>query len=128
MDTNPGAFGSFLQKKRIESKITLRNLAEQIDFSAPYISDVEKGHRNPPSLGKLNQIADILQLSNEDRNTMFDLAGQARDSVAPDICEYIMSRNYVVTALRTARDLDAGEDEWKWFIEELLKRKKRKKG
>lgn len=32
-------------------------------------------------------------------------------------------RDYVSAALRTARDLDAGEEEWQRFVEELRKRK-----
>ncbi len=36
---------------------------------------MEKGRRNPPDLAKLEQIAEILNLSDEDKVTMFDLAG-----------------------------------------------------
>ena len=123
MEANTTTFGGFLQRKREESKITLRKLAEMLNFSAPFLSDVEKGRRNPPDLAKLEQIAEILSLSTEDKQTMFDLAGKKRESVAPDLPEYIMSRGYVAAALRTARDLDAGEEEWQRFVEELQKRK-----
>ena len=123
METNTTTFGEFLQRKREESKITLRKFAEMLNFSAPFLSDVEKGRRNPPDLAKLEQIAKILNLSVEDKQTMFDLAGKKRDSVAPDLPEYIMSRGYVAAALRTARDLDAGEEEWQRFIQELQERK-----
>ena len=123
METNTTTFGEFLQRKREESKITLRKLAERLGLSAPFLSDVEKGRRNPPDLAKLEQIADILSLSTEDKQTMFDLAGKKRESVAPDLPEYIMSRQYVAAALRTARDLDAGEEEWQRFIQELQERK-----
>lgn len=123
METNPTTFGEFLQRKREESKITLRELAKRLSFSAPFLSDVEKGRRNPPDLAKLEQIADILSLSTADKQTMFDLAGKKRESVAPDLPEYIMSRGYVAAALRTARDLDAGEEEWQRFIDELQERK-----
>lgn len=54
---------------------------------------------------------------------MLDLAGKKRNAVAPDLPEYIMQRDYVSAALRTARDLDAGEEEWQRFVEELKKRK-----
>ena len=54
---------------------------------------------------------------------MLDLAGKKRNAVAPDLPEYIMERDYVSAALRTARDLDAGEEEWNQFVEELRKRK-----
>ncbi len=124
MENKPTTFGEFLQRKREESNITLRKLAELLYFSAPFLSDVEKGRRNPPELSKLEQIADILHLSAEDRATMFDLAGKKRDSVAPDLPDYIMNRGYVAMALRTARDLDAGEKEWQQFVKELQKRER----
>ena len=119
----PANFGEFLQRKREEKQITLRKMAELLGFSAPFLSDVEKDRRNPPELAKLEQIADILGLSYEDKETMYNLAGKKRDSVAPDLPEYIMSRDYVAAALRTARDLDAGEEEWLRFVEELKQRK-----
>ena len=53
METNTTTFGGFLRRKREESKITLRKLAVELDCSAPYLSDVEKGHRNPPELSRL---------------------------------------------------------------------------
>ena len=119
----PANFGEFLQRKREEKQITLRKMADLLGFSAPFLSDVEKDRRNPPELAKLEQIADILGLSYEDKETMYNLAGKKRDSVAPDLPEYIMSRDYVAAALRTARDLDAGEEEWLRFVEELKQRK-----
>ena len=119
----PANFGEFLQRKREEKQITLRKMAELLGFSAPFLSDVEKDRRNPPELAKLEQIADILGLSYEEKEIMYNLAGKKRDSVAPDLPEYIMSRDYVAAALRTARDLDAGEEEWLRFVEELKQRK-----
>ena len=51
------------------------------------------------------------------------LAGAApakiAETVAPDLVEYIMERDYVSSALRAARDYDAGEEEWRKFIEDL---------
>lgn len=121
--TAPANFGEFLQRKREEKQITLRKMADLLGFSAPFLSDVEKDRRNPPELAKLEQIANILGLSYEEKETMYNLAGKKRDSVAPDLPEYIMSRDYVAAALRTARDLDAGEEEWLRFVEELRQRK-----
>ena len=66
---------------------------------------------------------DIKKLTKEEKNEMLNLAGKKRKAVAPDLPEYIMQRDYVSAALRTARDLDAGEEEWKHFVEELKKRK-----
>lgn len=125
METNQYTnFGEFLQKKREEKMITLRKMAETLGFSPAFMSDVEKGRRNPPEMDKLEQISRILCLSEEDKALMLDLAGKMRNSVAPDLPNYIMERDYVSAALRTARDLDASEEEWKKFVEELKNRKR----
>ena len=123
MNTQYQNFGEFLQKKREERQITLRGMAEKLKMSAPYLSDIEKGRRNPPEMDKLQLIAQILGLTEEENAIMLDLAGKMRNTVAPDLPEYIMERDYVSAALRTARDLDASEADWLKFVEELKNRK-----
>ena len=98
-------------------------MAERIGISAPYLSDIEKDRRNPPEMDKLELISQVLLLSEDEKSIMLDLAGRKRNSVAPDLPSYIMERDYVSAALRTARDLDAGEEEWMKFVAELKKRK-----
>ncbi|WP_286161268.1 helix-turn-helix transcriptional regulator [Clostridium sp. KNHs214] len=116
-------FGDFITQKREEKQITLREMAKKLGITPPYLSDVEKDRRNPFDLEKLEILANILMLSEEDKTIMLDLAGKKRNEVAPDLPEYIMERDYVSAALRTARDLDAGEEEWLEFVKELKKRK-----
>lgn len=123
MNMNNQNFGEFLQTKREQQKITLRQLAEKLDLSAPFLSDVEKGRRNSLDMDRLVMLRQILNLSDEEYETMLNLAGKQRKTVAPDLPEYIMERDYVSAALRTARDLDAGEAEWQRFVEELKSRK-----
>ena len=123
MNMNNQNFGEFLQTKREQQKITLRQLAEKLDLSAPFLRDVEKGRRNSLDMDRLVMLRQILNLSDEEYETMLNLAGKQRKTVAPDLPEYIMERDYVSAALRTARDLDAGEAEWQRFVEELKNRK-----
>ena len=123
MDNSFKNFGEFIANKREEKEMTLRDMAKKLDISAPYLSDVEKDRRNPFDLEKLEQLSNILLLSEEERTIMFDLAGEKRDEVAPDLPNYIKKRDYVSAALRTARDLDAREEEWLKFVEELKRRK-----
>lgn len=120
---NEHNFGEFLQNKREDKGITLRRMAEMLGVSAPFLSDVEKGRRNSLDMDKLTLLKQILVLSDDEYQTMLNLAGKQRNTVAPDLPEYIMDRDYVSAALRTARDLDAGEAEWQRFVEELRKRK-----
>ena len=60
-------------------------------------------------------------------NRMFDLAGQKRREVPPDLMDYVMKRPYIITALRRARDAGAGEEEWMKIIADLERRAKWRK-
>ena len=117
------SFGEFLTRLREAKDVTLRELARKIGVSAPFLSDVEKKRRAPLTAERLEKVAIALGLSEAEKTEMYDLAGKQRNTIAPDLPEYIMEREYVSAALRTARDLDAGEAEWRDFIEKLKKGK-----
>lgn len=121
---NATNFGEFIAQKRVQMGITLRDMASRLRVTAPYLSDVEKDRRNPFDMDKLTQLASILALTPEENTQMLDLAGKKRNSVAPDLPGYIMERDYVSAALRTARDLNAGEEEWLRFVEALKNERK----
>jgi len=74
MDTQYTNFGDFLHNRRIECKITYRELAKILDVSAPYVSDIEKGRRNAPAIDKLEKLIDIFSLSEEETAILYDLA------------------------------------------------------
>ena len=117
-------FGEFLARKRQEKKIPLRKLALQLDISAPFLCDVEKGRKAPFSNERIELVARILNMSEEDKTVMMDLAGQWKKTmIAPDLPEYINEHDYVKAALRTARDVGAGAEEWQRFIDDLKRRK-----
>lgn len=116
-------FGEFLKDKRLKAHLTLRAFADKLEISAPYVTDVEKDRRNPFNNDLLEKVATVLHLTDEERTEMYDLAGEKRNEIAPDIPDYIMQRGYVSAALRTARDLDADEADWQRFVDELKKRK-----
>ena len=116
-------FGDFIKDKRLRAHLTVREFAKRLDKSAPYITDVEKDRRNPFANEDLEKVAAVLDLTDEERTEMYDLAGEKRNEIAPDIPDYIMQRDYVSAALRTARDLDADEADWQRFVDELKKRK-----
>lgn len=115
-------FGEFLTAKREERDLTLREMARQMGVSAPFLSDVEKNRSAPLTKERLDKVAEILHFDTDEKTAMYDLVGRQRNIVAPDLPEYIIGRDYVAAALRTARDLNAGEAEWLRFVEELKKR------
>ena len=123
MNENGGTFAQYITEIREREKITLRQMAEKLGVSAAYYSDVEKGRRNPLSLEKLELFASFTSMTDEERTRMFDLAGKGRSEVAPDLPDYIMSRDYVSAALRTARELGADQSDWEEMVAALKKRK-----
>ena len=121
MNNHELTFGDFISQKRKDLRITLKDMADRLNISSPYLSDVEKGKRDSFDLERLNQIAKILNLDEEESSLMMDLAGKQRNTVAPDLLEYILKTKGVSVAFRKARDLDVKEEEWIKFIEEIEK-------
>jgi len=119
------SFGSYLREKRLEKGITMRTVCEALKVSLPYMSDVENDRRNPLDKDKLDQLMGILCLSREEQQELYDLAGRGRDTVSPDLQEYIMDTDAVRIALRTARDADISADEWLRFAEMIQKKHRR---
>lgn len=115
-----GNFGKFIEKKRKEKSITLRGLASMLSIAPAYMSDIEKGHRYPPDKEKLEAMAKILELSEEEKNDMYDLAaGEKENTVSLDLSEYIMKNDKVRVALRMARDNNLGNETWQKLIDIL---------
>lgn len=119
-------FGDFVREKRLEKGINLRKLAEELDIAPAYMSDLENNHRYPPEKEKLYKIAEVLQLSEEETNTLFDLAGgNKKNPVSPDLTDYIMEQDKSRVALRIARDKGFGEKEWEKVIQMLEEQENR---
>jgi transcriptional regulator with XRE-family HTH domain len=117
-----GEFGKFIETKRKALNKTLRGLAADLDIAPAYMSDIEKGHRYPPDKEKLEKMAELLNLSEEEKNKMFDLAaGEKDNSVSPDLPEYIMGTEKARVALRMARDNGATDATWQKIIDMLEK-------
>ena len=116
MDGN-NAFGEFVREKRLTANINLRKLAEILDIAPAYMSDIENGHRYPPEKEKIYKISEALHLTPDETDKLFDLAaGNKKNSVSPDIADYIMEQDKSRVALRIARDTGAGEKEWEKII------------
>ncbi|WP_028830084.1 helix-turn-helix domain-containing protein [Proteocatella sphenisci] len=123
---NPDKFGDFVTEKRKDKDLSLRKMAEMLELSPAYWSDIEKGRRNPPGLSKLMEIATLLGLSQEETDYMIDIASQDRDEIPMDLPEYIKESNLARIALRKARKKneeegksDVTEKAWRDFIKTL---------
>lgn len=103
--------------------MTMKDVANRLDLSVSYLSDIEKGRRNPLELDKLQELSKILSLTQEEENQMMDLAGKERNEVSPDLSNYVVKNQVVTDALRTAKNVDISEQEWFDFIEKILNKK-----
>lgn len=120
-----GEFGAFIARKRIEKDVKLKPIAEKLGVSVTYLSDIIKGRRNPPDMDGLVALADALDLCEEERNEMYDLAGKERNQVSPDLPDYIMGEDIPTArvALRRARKNNLGDDFWQ-EVNKIIDRRK----
>lgn len=118
-------FGQFIEKKRKECDRhpSLRQTAKEIGVSPQFYSEVEKGKRSAFKTERLEKLKQFLRLSEDDANIMYRKAAESRSKgdipVPQDLPEYIVERDYVMAALRVAKDLNAGEEEWLRFVQQL---------
>ncbi|RYB94606.1 XRE family transcriptional regulator [Nocardioides oleivorans] len=59
-----GELGDYLKEQRLAAKLSLRQLADQVGVSNPYLSQIERGLRKP-SAEVLQQLARALRVSAE---------------------------------------------------------------
>ena len=72
-------------------------------MSAPFISDVGKNRRAPLTEERLVTLVVVLNLNKAEKAEMYDIVGQQKGLLAPDLNPYVNNRPYVSAALRTAR-------------------------
>lgn len=113
-------FGDFLIAKRTEREMSARQLAIKLDFSAVYICDIEKNRRPVPD-EILEKLPLLLHLNEAETEEMYDLAARSRHTVSADLPEYIMEKDIVRAALRTAKKHNVTDKQWEDFIRRITK-------
>ena len=121
-------FGTFVRSRRQEIGISLRTLAAKLEISPVYMSNIENDRRGAPSRPHLERLEQVLQLNRTETEEMLDLAAKSKsDRVSADLPDYIMDREIVRAALRTAKEVDATDQEWQEFIDRITRRVKTSK-
>ena len=122
-------FGAFLTQKRKERDISLRGFARLVGISAEYICNIEKCRRPAPAPDVLKRITAVLTLSKEEEAEMYDLASSSKNTenaVPEDLTGFLNENHVILTALRTAKDVDATDEEWQAFMRMLHENRKKK--
>ena len=116
-------FGSYVREKRMARGLSLRGLAAKLEVSPVYMSNMENDRRPAPAKEKLDHLIEILSLRQEDVERLLDLSARSSTrQVSADLPEYIMERDIVRAALRTAKEVDATDEEWQEFINRITQR------
>ena len=115
-------FGSFVREKRQSIGLSLRTLAAKLDLSPVYLSNIENDRRPAPTHAYLERLEKV------ETEQMLDLAAKSQNNrVSADLPDYIMDREIVRAALRTAKEADATDQEWQEFIDRITQRAKKSK-
>lgn len=91
-------FGVRLRELREGSRKRLKDLADALDCSVVYISDVELGRRNPPSAERIKKIASFLEIKPTE---LLNLADNERKRIELDLND--SKPKHVKAALLLAR-------------------------
>ena len=108
-------FGSYIRKLRKKNDIGQRELAKKIGVAPSYMNDIEKNKRMAPKTELIKKLSTILKA---DLDLLYDLAGNSKKTVAPDIVDYIENNPNVISLLRAAKSSKLNNDE----IEQLKKK------
>ena len=116
-------FGGFVRQRRMALGFSLRGLAARLELSPVYMSNIETDRRPAPTQEHLDKLTVELKLDKEDAVRLLDLAARSQNQrVSADLPDYIMERDIVRAALRTAKEVDATDEEWQEFIDRITKR------
>ena len=112
-------FGPFIRKIRLDLKIGQRELAQKVGIAPSYLNDIEKEKRAAPKIEIIRKISNILNVNND---TLNDLAGISKKSLAPDIREFIEKNPNVVSLIRSIKKNEMGQNQIK-KIEDSINKK-----
>jgi choline kinase/DNA-binding XRE family transcriptional regulator len=113
-----GTFGSYIRKLRIDNNIGQRELAKKINVAPSYLNDMEKNKRAAPKNELIKKLSIILKA---DLELLYDLAGNSKKTVAPDIEDYIKNNPYIISLLRAVKESKISNDEIKQLEKKISK-------
>ena len=112
-------FGQFISEQKCKHSLQSKELAEMLNISMGYLSQLEHGKRVCPDQKLMEKMIEVFNLNEEERCIIYDLYEKASGKLSPDIVEYVQSKNIVKKALRAAKALNATDNDWEMFIDAI---------
>jgi len=98
-------FGSYIRKIRENSSLSLKEVSDKLSWSVVYLSDIERGRRNPPNKEKMKELSEILGVP---YNELLDYANKEKDHIELETVN--KSENVTDLAYALARSWDKIDD------------------
>lgn len=119
-------FGTYLKSLREKYNHSVRGLAEKSDISFSHLSNIENGRRKIPPYEKIIHISNVLGISLSEKQQLLKLAELSKErsnGIPNNISDYMIENEKSIEAVKTARMLGYGNDQWKEIIS-IMNRKK----
>lgn len=116
------SFGQSLRYVRKAQGLTVRGIAQAVNKTATYISDIERENNRAPESKLMKELMDALYMDEsaaELQNYLYDLAARERKEVAGDISQYIMEQEGLRAAIRLAQRQGNDGKIWEECIEKM---------
>ena len=125
MGANGMSFGKYIESIRTARRKSLRETARAIGVSPQFYSEVEKDRRCAFTADRLELLKKFLEMTTEEVNNKAAESYKGKNVAVPqDFADYIVERDYVMSALRTMKEMDADEEDWKKMVDEFVASKK----
>jgi hypothetical protein len=116
-------FNPSVLKKKIAS-----GDCEMLSEYPAVLREVEKDRRCAFTADRLELLKKFLEMTTEEAEEMNNKAAESYKgknvAVPQDFADYIVERDYVMSALRTMKEMDADEEDWKKMVDEFVASKK----
>ncbi len=106
-------FGESMRFIREQQGIKLRKVANEVEKTPTYISDIERGNNKPPERKLMQKIFEVLGIQETElQSYLYDMAAWERGGVSEDIVDYIMENEELRRIIRIAQRQKISEQFW----------------
>lgn len=118
----PTPFGIMLKEKRESAKLSQGELSAELEKTAQYISNIEKGKNNsPPDDADLQKLIKRLCLDGDDALKFRLLAYADRGMLPPEMFRYVLESPALIGLINHAMNNNIPNDYWGFMLQNINK-------
>ncbi len=122
---SPSPFGVMLRRVRESANLSQGELAAELNKTAQYISNIEKGKNNsPPDDCDILKLISKLSLTSDEAEKFRLLAYADRGMLPPEMFRYVFDSPSLLGLIRYAMDAETPQDYWQSVLEKLSDNRK----